>query len=85
MRKFAEFIVMWETATKDGYSYRMYSRRFDNLAAATALYLSKRRDQYPRLFQNDRTEIRPAYTDENGIYHTAFIADRITILREYGN
>jgi hypothetical protein len=81
------YLVMWETQTKDGYSSRRYRREFteDAKATATAFYLSKRRDQYPTLCRIKTTIVKPAYVDENGLYHASSDKIEVEILRQFGN
>lgn len=80
------YFVHWETCTKNGHQYRRYYREFNanEYGKALALYLSKSRDQFPRLYKCDSEEIRPAYVDENGLYHANFTHDTFTTLRQYG-
>lgn len=81
------YLVMWETQTKDGYSSRRYRREFteDAEATATAFYLSKSRSQYPKLCRIKTTIVKPAYVDENGLYHASSDKIEVDILRQFGN
>ena len=51
MRKFTEFIVIWETITRRGCSYRHYQRTFDSLEASKP----DRDDDGAKIGPDDRT------------------------------